>query len=304
MNEKSGHAVLASALAQLAALADDAHITRAADRTRISQPTLSRAIRRWERDLAIPLLVPDGRGVQLTPQALELAATAGEAMQLLDAAVNRLRGRDSVASLHLGLLTSLGPTVVGELVSSFLADQPGVAIAHREAPSTALLRGLDDGTLDLVVMAPRPSPPYEWLHVGWQALSLVVPAGHQFAGRRLIHLADTADERYLALDRRFDSRRCADRLCAAAGFTPRIVLEADDVRSVRNYVGSGLGIAVLPADTTTDPRTTSIPIDSADAVREFGLVWRPDADNAAIRALIAHTTRLGSRYPGWADISS
>ncbi len=68
------------------------------------------------------------------------------------------------------------------------------------------------------------------------------------------------DEPFLVLDRRFDARQRADALCAAAGFVPRMVLEADDLTTVRGYVAAGLGVAILPADAALSPRTVSVPL--------------------------------------------
>jgi DNA-binding transcriptional LysR family regulator len=296
------HRVLSPALAQLAALADDPNVTRAAARTGTSQPTLSRTIRRWEKQLGIPLLAQDGRGVRLTTEAFALAAAAAEAIQLLDEAANRIRGRAAVTSMSLGSLKSLGPTVVAELVASFLRDVPESVLAHRQGSSSELLRALDEGGIDLAVTAPRPSGPYTWLRLGRQSLALVVPVGHRLAGVGPVGLADVGDEPVLALDRRFDARRRADLLCAMAGFTPRIALEADDVTMLRGYVGGGLGVAILPSDTATAARTVDVRIDADTAWRDFGLAWRPERVNPSSRRLLSHAHHLNSRYPGWADI--
>ncbi|MCX5339215.1 LysR family transcriptional regulator [Streptomyces atratus] len=295
------HSVLAPALAQLAALGEDPNVTRAAARSGTSQSTLSRAIRRWEERLGIKLLMQDGRGVRLTAEGSLLAAAAEEAAQVLDDAVLRLRGH-AARSVTVGFLKSLGPTVVGELVGSFLSDVPAAVVAHREGTGSELLRGLDEGSVDIAVTT-QPPPPYKWLALGRQAFVLVVPTGHRLAGSEPVALETAREERFLALDRRFDARRRADNLCARAGFTPRIVLEADDVTTVRGYVGAALGVAVLPADTSTAARTVDVSIRSASPTwREFGLAWLPHRADAEVEALLEHAARLGEKYPGWADI--
>ncbi|MEW2386241.1 LysR family transcriptional regulator [Micromonospora sp. NPDC047707] len=302
LNEMAAHRVLAPALAQLAALADDPHITRTAACTGISQPTLSRSIRRWEQQLGVPLLEPDGRGVRLTPEAVALAGAAAEAIHLLDDAMNRIRGRATPNSLTLGFLKSLGPTVVAELIASFLREDPRTVVAHREGSSSELVHGIDDGTIDVAIIAPRPVGPYEWLRLGRQSFALVVPVGHRLAAANSASVGDVRDEPVLALDRRFDARRRADALCASAGFTPHVALEADDITTIRGYVGSGLGVAILPADTATAARTVDVPIQAPNAWREFGIAWRPERLTRTGEALLAHARHLSARYPDWADI--
>jgi DNA-binding transcriptional LysR family regulator len=91
MNEKGADA-LAPALAQLAALAADSTITRAAEQTGTSQPTLSRSIKTWEQDLGIELVIRRGRRVELSEDGRILAAAAAESLQVVENALDRIRG--------------------------------------------------------------------------------------------------------------------------------------------------------------------------------------------------------------------
>jgi LysR family transcriptional regulator, transcription activator of glutamate synthase operon len=300
MNEKSA-AFLAPALAQLAALALDPNITRAAARTGTSQPTLSRSLRGWEADLGISLVVRRGRGVQLSEDGQLLAAAAADSLHALDQALHRIRGTGQ-DTLRVGVLRSLGPTVSGDLIASFLAANPGIVIEHSEGSSADLVDGLGDGQVDIAITAPRPPRRFGWLPLGNQALVLVVPKGHRLAQSAQIDLAALHDEPFLVLGQRFDARQRADALCAAAGFSPRVVLEADNFMTVRGYVAAGLGVAILPADTSLSPQIASIPLSAPGARRVFGLCWDPDRVSAASRALAAHAEELNQLYPGWADL--
>jgi LysR family transcriptional activator of glutamate synthase operon len=216
--------------------------------------------------------------------------------------LRRVRGSGPGMPITVGILRSLGPTVAGELIGSFLAARPNTVIVHREGSSTDLIDGLDDGWVDVAITAPTPPERFGWLPVGEQALVLVVPSGHRVAQSSGIDLALLRDEAFLALDHRFDARQRADALCAAAGFAPRVVLQADNFLTVRNFVAAGLGVAILPADTSVTPRTVSIPLSGPDAVRTFGLVWNPARNTPASRALVAHAEGLAKAYPSWADL--
>ncbi|GAA1444227.1 LysR family transcriptional regulator [Leifsonia poae] len=301
MNETSG-SYLAPALAQLAALAIDENITRAAERSGTSQPTLSRSVRAWEQDLGITLLVRRGRGVELSDDGRILAAAAAASLHTLDQALGRIRGTVQEAPLTVGFLRSLGPTVAGELIASFLVSRPNTVIVHREGSSTDLLDWLDESRIDVAITSPRPPDRFSWLPIGEQALVLVVPSGHRLANATTVRLSEVRDDPFLALDSRFDARQRSDSLCAAAGFTPRIVLEADDFLTVRGYVATGMGVAVLPADASLSPRTVSIPLSDPNAHRTFGLAWDPSKVVPPTAALLAHTQELARKYPQWADI--
>lgn len=302
MNGKTA-ASLAPALAQLAALALDPNITRAAEQTGVSQPTLSRALRSWELSLGVDILRRRGRSVEMTEEGRILAAAATESLDRMDLALQRIRGARPEKSVTVGFLRSLGPTVAGELIAGFLARSPDVLITHREGSGLELLDGLDGGGVDVAIMAPRPPERFGWLPVGRQALVLVLPIGHPLAEREVVDLADVRDDAFLVLDRRFDARQRADALCSAAGFRPQIALEADDLVTLRGYVAAGLGVAVLPADAALSPRTVSVPLVDPNARRSFGLAWDTERLPQAAQGIIDFTTDLTSRYPGWADIS-
>ncbi|AMM19417.1 hypothetical protein AX769_03760 [Frondihabitans sp. PAMC 28766] len=221
----------------------------------------------------------------------------------MDRALQRIRGTRTANSLAVGFLRSLGPTVAGELIASFLDKSPGVLITHREGSGVELLDALDEGRVDVAITAPKAPERFGWLPVGRQAFVLVVPRGHALAEVGAVDVSDVSGEPFLVLDRRFDARQRADALCAAAGFSPRVVLEADDLTTVRGYVAAGLGVAILPADGALSPRTVSVPLTDPDAHRSFGLTWDGEHASSAARALIDFTRDLTKRYPGWADVT-
>ncbi|MCK9898452.1 LysR family transcriptional regulator [Frankia sp. AgB32] len=302
MNEKTGAASLVPELAQLAALGVERSITRAAARAATSQPTLSRAVRRWEDALGVRLVEAEGRGIRLTPEGNLLTVAAEEALLVMETAVRRVRGEPRAPAITIAFLRSLGPPVVGELVSSFLRAHPGVLIGHREASTAAVLDGIDARQIDLAVTAPHPPGRFGWLHLGHQAIVLMVPSTHQLADRGAVALREVGDEAFLALDHRFHTRQVTDALWAAAGIAPRITMEASDLLTIANYVSAGLGMALVPADSTAHARTVNLPLADAGARREFGLVWGTQDDRPLTLSFVAHAHQLGERYPGWADI--
>ena len=296
-------ASLSPSLAQLAALLDDPNVTRAAARCGVSQPTLSRAMARWERELSVSLFSRVGREVTLTADGVALAEAAVQALAVMEKALAGVRGAHPQSVLAIGFLRSLGPTIVGELVSAYYLLDPSVLVSHREGSSQGLIDDLAAGRIDLAVVAPRPSARYGWLRLGRQTLSLVVPAHHRLAGRAVVDLADASGESFLALDDRYSTRQQADALCQEAGFTPKILLEADDAGTVRDYVAGGLGIAILPTDTSVNPRVISVPLSSPNASRDIGIVWDPQRRLSPVAAAFRdHAQSMVTRYPGLADL--
>jgi LysR family transcriptional activator of glutamate synthase operon len=294
---------LAPALLQWAALGDDTNVTRAAAVSGVSQPTLSRAMARWEREAGVALFRRVGREVQLTPEGALVAEAARAALEDLRLALAEAVGGGTPPVLTVGFLHSLGPSVVGELVSAFHAAEPAVHVVHHEGSGVRLVEELRGGGVDIAVLAPHPGEGFGWLPLGRQGLSLVMPTHHRLAGRDSIDLAEAADEGFLALDPRYSTRQLADALCAEAGFRAAIFLEADNAQTVRDYVASGLGVAILPNETTINPRVVSVPIASSLASREIGLAWSARRRQTPWAEAFRESARaLSARYPGWADL--
>ncbi|MFW0794745.1 LysR family transcriptional regulator [Gordonia sp. CPCC 205515] len=302
MNVNEVELLFASGLAQLVALDAEQSLTSAADRSGVSQPTLSRTVRTWEHALGVALVERDGRALRLTAAGIALSAAAREALDTFSAAVRTATDPGATEILRIGCLRSLNSTVAGELLGSFIAEHPEVRVAHREGASDELLAAVDDQTIEVAVTAPRPARRFSWIPLGRQRFVLLVHSSHPLATRASVSLTECADEPALALDTRFHTRRIADTLWRQAGVSPRVVLEADNLATLAGFVGSGLGVSVVPADGAPHPRTVAIPIDDATAEREFGIVWDGGRESTRLSAFLDHARQISRDYPNWADI--
>jgi DNA-binding transcriptional LysR family regulator len=114
-------------------------------------------------------------------------------------------------------------------------------------------------------------------------LVVVIPADHPLAREEIVSLASLRKERFVAVTRR-SSMTLHDRvieLCAGAGFSPDIALEADDPDLLPVAVSAGLGVALVASISMADRATP-------------GLVWRPLADAGAAIPLVAVSARDGA----------
>ncbi|NBH02273.1 LysR family transcriptional regulator [Amycolatopsis sp. SID8362] len=179
------------------AVADELHFGRAAVRLSIAQPALSKAIRRIEGRLGVPLFVRSSRQVSLTPAGEALREHGRHALNAVSAAVrNARRADDTQADLRL----VLKPGGDGGLLSGILAGyahQPGARrvdiLFSGPADRTDFLR---DGRADVgLLYAPfddLDGLAHETLHT--ERRVAIVPPGHRLAGQDSVRMSDLEGE--------------------------------------------------------------------------------------------------------------
>lgn len=238
------------ALADFVVVAEQEHVTRAAELLGVPQPTLSRRVARLEASLGLPLLVRRGRRVEVTREGVALATVARRAFRDIDREVGELidarhpsRGVVTLAFLH-----TLGPVAVPAIVHEFGRSHPGVRFRLVQDSHEAVVRRLRAGEVDVALTAPLPvDPDVASVPLLVQPLRVVVPAGHPLAARRNVTLPSLADEAFIGFKPGYGLRQITDEWCHEAGFEPRLAFEGEDVATVRGLVAAGLGIALLPA---------------------------------------------------------
>ncbi|MFJ4684008.1 LysR family transcriptional regulator [Streptomyces sp. NPDC091377] len=286
------------------ALAESEHVTSAAERLNIAQPTLSRALARLEKRVGVPLFDRRQNRLRLNKYGELFRAHAVRAISEIDHAEQRIATLvdPDTGTIALGFLHSYGTWLIPELLAGYRGIAPSTTFELRGSAADAVVDGVRRGRLDLGVTSPRPADDdLRWTPLQDEALSLLVPAGHRLASRRRVRAAELATEDFLALQPEFGLRQVADRLCAAADFTPRIVTECSELSTLRSLVASGLGVAVVPS--TGDPsaqegRAVAVPLADPGAFRTIGVIVPAGGPRAAVVARFYDYVRSTTRQTG------
>lgn len=285
------HESLAPGLHRFVAVARSGHLTRAAERIGVPQPTLSRAIARLENDLGVALFRRAGRGLALTAAGRLLLPRAEAALAELDAARAELAGDADPATgrVTLGFLGTLGTDAVPSLLRGFRRGHPRVRIELAQAPHAELLDRVRSGTVDLALTSPLPDEAgLATTPLAEEELCLAVPAEHPLAAGGPVPLAEAADEPFLLFARGYGLHATVEDWCRQAGFRPRRAFEGGETATLRGLVGAGLGVALLPRGPDTGG-VVQLPVRSPHTVRTLGMVHPAgDRPTAPVRALRAH----------------
>ncbi|WP_090595396.1 LysR family transcriptional regulator [Auraticoccus monumenti] len=262
-------------------VADGVTVTEVSELEGVSQPGVSRALRRLETQVGTPLLHRSGRTLRMTRAGSAFKRHVDAVLHQLDdglAAVNQVVEPDT-GTVALAFQVSLGAWLVPDLLGSFRSERPQVQFTLNQVRDEDVATVLAAGRADLVLCTVR-SQDRDVHHRRLldEPLRLAVPAGHALAGRSQVRLTDAAAESFLALPRSASLRLICDELCRSAGFVPTIALECDDLHTLRGLVAAGLGVALLPASGRPPAgapveRLRYLDLVDVRAFQEIGLLW-------------------------------
>ncbi|MGW6704336.1 LysR family transcriptional regulator [Streptomyces sp. NPDC054956] len=229
-------------------------LARTAEALHLTPSAVSQQVAALSREVGVPLIEREGRGVRLTGQArvlLEHAAVIAaqweQARADLAAWQEGRRGAVTVGAFS-SAITGLLPAALGRLSE----HHPDVRVMVVQAEPPDLFTRLDSGEVDIAVAVDFAAAPphtdrrYSRVDLLVDTLDLALPLDHPCAGREHVPLRDLAADPWIVGDPRSCCGAITRSLCAANGFTPEIRHAVDDWTSLAALVEAGMGVALVP----------------------------------------------------------
>ncbi len=236
----------------------------------LGQSTVSihRALHSLEEGLRCPLFRREGRTLAPLPAAFAFAKHAQRAVAETEEGIRKVRELAGFngTRLKIGSLYSLTLRCIPQLLMGLKLRRPELQIDLTLGSNQELLRGLDDGHLDAVVIglqAPVDDPQLLGVPLFEDKVHLAAPLGSPFAGREHVDLRELAGEKFMTLGGGFVTAASFDHAFRQAGFVPDTVMRVSDIFSLINLVGGGMGYSLLPGRVAEfSSRVDLIPLDA------------------------------------------
>jgi LysR family hydrogen peroxide-inducible transcriptional activator len=271
-------------LRYLVALARERHFGRAADRCRVSQPTLSVAIKKLEEELGIQLFERAVNDVRVTEIGQRIVAQAEKV--LVD--INHIQeiattGKDPlIGPLRVGVIYTIGPYLLPNLIPIVHQRAPHMPLIIQENYTASLAEALKCADLDVIIISlPFAEPGIVTQPLYDEPFRVLMPAQHPWIGQTEITPWMLADEQLLLLGAGNCFRDqvlevCPD--CQSVSGLQR-TLEGSSLETIRHMVSTGLGITVLPSTAAdgleaNNPLVAVRPFACPEPVRRIALAWR------------------------------
>ena len=250
------------------AVAEALSFTKAAEKLRLAQPSLTRQVRNLEDEIQVQLLDRSNNRVALTDEGRQFLSDSKKLLALAAesiANVQRMK-RGENASLNIGYVANIHYGLLPATLGAFRKLSPGVALNLFDMTSGEQFQALDARKIDLGFVGIRPSPAVHALVsecVAHDTMLLVLPTGHALAKKAKVKLADLASQFFIGMSSKTHpgAPEWLAETCRNAGFAGRILQEADSESTMIQFVADGLGVALLPEQIT--------------GLRHDGVVFRP-----------------------------
>lgn len=236
-------------LRYFATVARTGSFSRAAELCAVSQPSLSQQIQKLERQIGRPLFDRLQRKVILTETGRMLLERATLILEAVEETEKKLKDFDDLESgqLAIGALPTIAPYVLPVVLQGFLKRCPHVELNIREDLTRGLIDAVVRGELDLALVAlPLEDDRLEVQPLHTEPLLLTVPRGHPLARKKVVSMADVAQERFILLHEMHCLGEQVLSFCRGQHCT-RIACVSTQLSTVQSLIALGQGISILPA---------------------------------------------------------
>ncbi|MEU0394187.1 LysR family transcriptional regulator [Streptomyces sp. NPDC006208] len=264
-------------------------LVRTAQALHLTPSAVSQQLAALSRELGVPLIERQGRGVRLTGQARIVLQHA----DVIAAQLERVRadlaawGHGRRGEVTVGAFSSAVSGLLPAALTALAHARPDIGIAVVEAEPPDLFTRLDAGEIDVAVAVDFAEAPaftdrrYMRTDLLADILDVALPVGHRLAASDRVPLRELAGDPWIVGDARSCCGAVTRSVCAAGGFTPEIRHAVNDWQALACLVEAGAGVALVPR--------------LVQPLHRPGLVLRAPTGEAPVRHVFA-AVRAGAEH--------
>lgn len=262
------------------AVSETLNFTSAARACAVSQPALSKAIRKLETDLGADLFDRDSQQVELT----DFGRTMRIHFERIEDNLRKARSaanaavKATVERLNIGVMCTIGPHRFSRFFLAFRAGHPDIEVTLHDVTAKVIPELLLSGSLDCVfcARAEKHDQRFQTVDLFEEKMVVAFADGHRFSNFETVSLAEIAKEAYL------DRLHCEFRddflnFTKASGLELTVALRSEREDWILELLHNGLGVSVLPASSVILNTVAHRPISDITDLRKLELVMTESA---------------------------
>jgi DNA-binding transcriptional LysR family regulator len=230
-------------------LVESHSFSRAAVRNFITQSAVSQQVKNMETKFEVQLLRRDGKAISPTPagrifyERSRVILDSFEHMQLEMKSI----GQDMAGSVRVGTIYSVGLYEMSMVIKTFLKIYPKVNLHVEYSKGSNVYEDCLRGAVDLgIVTYPEQRKGLRTISLPSDKLVLICAPDHPLARRHHVDIRKLGDQTYVAWEKGMASRRALDRIFQEHDVHVNIVMEFDNIETIKRSVEIGAGVSIVP----------------------------------------------------------
>lgn len=270
-------------------------VTRAAEALNLSQPSVSKSLRRLQSVVGFALFEPRGRSIHPTSEAQLLREAALRVERELEAVRHRViqirQGRRG--GFRIGAIPAIATTLLPRAIVEFRRQRPETLVEVELWRRERIVSEFDSHRIEIgLIYSATPDAPSGFRILANAPLKCLLPVGHHLCAMDVVTAEDLKRERMVIYHHSLDFTDALWHLIEGLTPMPNIVVEASQAAFLRDLVRRGIGISLIDgftaadetlADMTSRPFHPELPFYIAAADRGAGM----SADARAFLKIVA-----------------
>jgi DNA-binding transcriptional LysR family regulator len=284
------------------AVADTLNFTRAAEKLRLAQPSLTRQIQNLEEEIGVRLLNRSKKHVALTEEGTAFLIDARRVLALAEESIQSVQrlSRGETGQLNIAYLSNFNFDLLPKTLAAFRQEYPHVALNLFDMTPAEQFRALEARKIDLGFVGlrfPSAARDLQWECIARHKTVVVLPARHPLTKKSRLSLDDLKTMFFVGMSEKTHPgfRDWLAATCQSAGFAPRILQDADLEPGLMRFVAEGLGVTLAREQIKNLPHPGVAFRQLNPPVRaEYWVAWNRDNTSKALHEYIRIVKNLAA----------
>lgn len=255
--------------------------SRGAAMNNVSQSAASQAVHQLERKFGVQLIDRTKRPFVLTPEGEACYEGLREVLQQFDSVEARVQSlRQEIAgTVRVAAIYSIGLHDMSRRMQEFMSRYPKARVRLEFLGPSRVYEAVLDEEADLgMVSYPQPGRGLTVIPLRSEAMLLVCHPDHHLARAKKASLSQLRGENFIAFEKSLPIRKELDRCLRDNGVNVRVVMEFDNIETIKQAVEIGAGLSVLPEPTIQKElkigTLAGVPLSGQKLRRPIGIIHR------------------------------
>ena len=262
-------------------LVETKSFSKAARLNEVTQSAVSQQLKAMESHYDMLIIDRNQKKFRLTPQGTVLYSTFKEILVLyekLNCEIQEMRNIVS-GTIQISTVNSIGLHELPPYLKSFIKDFPSVNARVEYRRANLVYEDVLHGSADIGLVAfPVNHKELTTINFAQDELVVAMNPEHSLANKKTLSISDLRGEEFISFERDIPTRKATDEMLSNAGVDISVVMEFDNVETVKRALEIDAGIAILPRHTvlneTERKQLVAIKLDNGIHVRPLAIIHK------------------------------